>query len=101
MRFPEKAVGMPVVMQRKVPTVLRGQKTMKAPQVRFQDEAADVPVMTQRQVWRRQQDTKALKVQFWSKGRNRPRTFPCRSFLKASSSKSKLQMPRAKNPAAQ
>ena len=87
-RFPEKVVDMPVVMQRKVPTVLRGQKTMKAPQVRFQDEAADVPVMMQRQVWRGQQDTKALKVQFWNKERNRPRTFPCRSFLKASSSKS-------------
>ena len=41
---------MPVVMQRKVPTVLREQKTMKALQVQFWDEAVDVPVMKQRQV---------------------------------------------------
>ena len=99
-RFPEKVVDMPVVMQQKVPKVLRGQKTMKAPQAQFEEEADDV-VMTQRQVWRGQQDTKALKVQFWGKERNRPRTFPCRSFLNASSSKSKLQLPRVKNPAAQ
>ena len=32
---------MPVVMQRTVPTVLRGQKTMNALQVQFWDEAVD------------------------------------------------------------
>ena len=87
--FTEKVVDIRVVMQRKVSTVLREQKTMKAAQVQFEDEAVDVRVMTQRQVWRGQQDTKALKVQFCGKGRNRSRTFPCRSFLKASSGKSK------------
>ena len=46
----DKAVDMPVVMQRQVPDVRKVLKTVEAPQARSTDKVVDVPVHMQRQV---------------------------------------------------
>ena len=48
-QFIDKAVDVPVVIQRQVPTVQKMQKTAEVPQVQFIDKVVDVPVIMQRQ----------------------------------------------------
>ena len=48
-QFLSKVVDMPVVVQRWVPRVQKGQKTQEVPQWQFEDEVVDIPVVPQRQ----------------------------------------------------
>ena len=48
--FIDKAVDVPVVMQRQVPTVQKVQKTAEVPQVKFIHKVVDAPVIMRRQV---------------------------------------------------
>ena len=49
-QFIDKAVDVPVVMHRQVPTVQKMQKTAEVPQVQFIDKVVDAPMIMQRQV---------------------------------------------------
>ena len=49
-QFIDKAMDVPVVMQRQVPTVQKVQKTAEVPQVQFIDKVVDAPVIMKRQV---------------------------------------------------
>ena len=49
-QFIDKTIDVPVVRQRRVPTIQPVQKTVEKPQVQFPDRVADVPVVSRRQV---------------------------------------------------
>ena len=55
-------VDVPVVVQRRVPTVQRVKQTVEVPQVQYIDKVTDVPVVVQRQVPAIQQVQKTFEV---------------------------------------